>query len=252
MTTPHDDDELTDQEMPLVEHLIELRRCVIHALVAYVAVFVSLLPFNHKIYQLFAWPVLSNLLPNQQMLAYQPIDIFLTPIKVCLFLALLLTMPWILYQIWRFIAPAMYRHEKRLMLPIVISATVLFYLGVLFAYFVILPLMFTFFSGIELEGVAFMPDITSYLSLSIAIFLAFGVTFEVPIITVILIRLGVVEIETLTRQRPYIVLIAFTIGMFLTPPDVFSQTLLAVPMLILFEIGIIFAKYLQKQSAEKD
>lgn len=237
------------REMSLVAHLVELRGMVIRVLIALVAVFVVLLPFNRTVYALFARPVLDNLLPGQQMLAHQPVAVLLTPIKVCLFLAVLATIPWTLYQIWRFAAPGMYRNERRMIVPILVSGTALFYLGVLFAYFVILPLLFHFLGGIELENVAFMPDITSYVGLSLKIFMAFGIVFEVPVATVILVLLGVVTVKTLTAKRAYVVLIAFTVGMLLTPPDVFSQTLLAVPMLILFEIGIFVARRLEKRRA---
>lgn len=240
-----------DQEMSIVDHLIDLRGSLIRILIALVIAFAVLVPFNHKIYEWFARPVLMNLLPGQKMLAQQPIDVFLTPIKVCLFIAVLITIPWTLYQIWRFVAPGMYRHEKRLVLPIIVSGTALFYLGVIFAYYVILPLMFGFLlrQGDAMTDIAVMPDITNYLGLSLKMFMAFGIVFEVPVATVILIQMGVVEIKTLTSKRPYIVLIAFTVGMILTPPDVFSQTLLAIPMLILFEGGILVAKYLQKQKS---
>lgn len=238
-----------DAEMSLVEHLVDLRRSIINILLVMLGVFILMLPFNQSIYELFARPVLMNLLPGQKMLAQQPIDVFLTPIKVCFFMAVLMTIPWTLYQIWRFVAPGMYRHEKRLVLPIVFSSTILFYLGVLFAYFVILPLMFSFLvkTGGSLQGVELMPDITAYVGLSLAIFMAFGLVFEVPVATVILIHMGVVEIKTLTEKRPYIILVAFIVGMLLTPPDVFSQTLLALPMLVLFELGILVAKYLQRR-----
>lgn len=250
----NDTEESADREMSLVEHLADLRKSLLLILLAVGAVFVLLLPFNQAVYEWFARPVLMNLLPGQKMLAQHGIDIFLTPIKVALFVAILLTMPWILYQVWRFVAPALYRHEKRLVLPLVISSTVLFYLGVLFAYFVILPLMFHFLFqlGADLEGVALMPDITAYMNLSLALFLAFGLVFEVPVATVLLIRLGIVSIETLTNKRPYIILAAFVIGMLLTPPDVFSQTLLALPMLLLFECGILVAKYLEKKEAQNE
>lgn len=240
-----------DKEMSIVEHLVDLRRCVIHMLIGVAVIFLLLLPFNRKIYELFARPVLENLLGTQQMLASKPLDIFLTPLKVCGFLAVFLAIPWILYQLWQFIAPAMYRHEKRLVLPLVFSTALLFYLGIAFAYWVILPLMFHFLSGLQLEGVAYMPDITQYLGLSLKIFFAFGIVFEVPVATVILIQTGVVEIETLSKKRPYIILIAFVVGMLLTPPDVFSQTLLAVPMLLLFELGILVSKYLRRKARKR-
>ena len=237
------------REMSLVAHLTELRGAVIRILAGLVAVFLVLLPFNRAVYAFFARPVLDNLLPGQRMLAHQPVSVLLTPIKVCLFLAVLATIPWTLYQIWRFVAPGMYRNERRMILPMLVSGTALFYLGVLFAYFVILPLLFHFLGGIELESVAFMPDITSYVGLSLKMFMAFGIVFEVPVVTVIIVLLDVVRIETLTAKRAYVVLIAFTVGMLLTPPDIFSQTLLAVPMLILFEIGIFVARRLKKRRA---
>ncbi|UJF23996.1 twin-arginine translocase subunit TatC [Suttonella sp. R2A3] len=252
MNAEDKDSEQDDREMSLVEHLVELRSRVIRLLLAVAVIFVALLPFYDQVYTLFARPVLSNLLPGQSMLAKDAIDVFLTPVKVCLFLAVLVTMPWTLYQIWSFVAPGMYRHEKRLMLPILASSTILFYLGVLFAYFVILPLLFLFLGGVQLEGVAFMPDITNYMSISLRLFIAFGVVFEVPIATVILVQMGVVSIESLKAKRPYIILAAFVIGMVLTPPDIISQTLLALPLLILFEIGLFVAKRVQAKTEHED
>ena len=245
--TPEND----DPEMPIVEHLIELRTRLLRIIYALGGVFLLLLPFRNRVYETFALPVLNNMLPGQTMLAYDGIDIFLTPIKVCLFLACLFTIPWILYQVWAFVAPGMYRHEKRLVRPILISSTVLFYTGVLFAYFVILPILFSFLAGIELKGVEYKPDITQYMNLSLTMFIAFGAAFEVPVATVIFIMLGIVRPETLAQKRPYIILAAFTIGMLLTPPDAISQTLLAVPMLILFEAGLYIGKrLLAKHAAE--
>ena len=233
-----------DKEMPIVEHLIELRARLLRIIYAVAGVFILLLPFRNRVYETFALPVLGSLLPGQSMLAYDGIDIFLTPVKVCLFLACLLTIPWILYQIWAFVAPGMYRHEKRLVRPILISSTILFYTGVLFAYFIILPILFSFLAGIELKGVEYKPDITQYMSLSLTMFIAFGAAFEVPVATVICLMLGIVRPETLAKKRPYIILAAFTIGMLLTPPDAISQTLLAVPMLLLFEAGLYIGKRL--------
>lgn len=246
MKTEHQD-ALDDQEMSMVEHLVELRTCLIRILLVVGGIFIALLPFYETVYSTFAGPVLSNLLPGQTMLSHKAIEIFFTPVKLCFFLAVLVSIPWTLYQIWRFVAPGMYGHEKRIVFPLLVSSTLLFYLGVLFAYFVILPLMFHFFGGVNLEGVTYMPDITDYMSLSLKMFLAFGLVFEVPVATVILVQMGAVEIKTLTSKRPYIILIAFTAGMLLTPPDPFSQVLLAVPLLLLFELGILVARYLQKR-----
>lgn len=247
MNAPRPAEEHDDNEMPLVEHLIELRTRLIRIILAIAIVFVALLPFNGDIYTLFARPVLANLLPEQTMLVKDAIDVLLTPIKVCFIIAVMVTIPWMLYQIWAFVAPGMYRHEKRLMLPILVSSTMLFYAGVLFAYFVILPIMFNFLIGIELPGVTFMPDITNYMSVSIAMFFAFGVVFEAPVATVILVMLGVVSTKTLASKRPYIILGAFVVGMLLTPPDIFSQTLLALPLLVLFEFGLLIARRLERQ-----
>ena len=247
-------EELNDKEQSLVEHLTDLRDSLLKIFYGIGLFFILLLPFYTKAYQYFARPVLNNLLEGQTMLAQQPIDVFLTPIKVCLFLAVLITIPWTLYQIWRFVAPAMYQNEKKFAFALLFSSTILFYLGVLFAYFVILPLLFSFLVGVgkNLTGVVMMPDITAYLGLSLKLFLAFGLVFEVPVITVIAIRMGVVSIESLVKKRPYIILIAFTVGMLLTPPDVFSQTLLALPMLLLFEVGILVAKYLERNNKETE
>ena len=251
MTDTPNTPENDDPEMPIVEHLIELRTRLLRIIYALGGVFLLLLPFRNRVYETFALPVLNNMLPGQTMLAYDGIDIFLTPIKVCLFLACLFTIPWILYQVWAFVAPGMYRHEKRLVRPILISSTVLFYTGVLFAYFIILPILFSFLAGIELKGVEYKPDITQYMNLSLTMFIAFGAAFEVPVATVIFIMLGLVRPETLAQKRPYIILAAFTIGMLLTPPDAISQTLLAVPMLILFEAGLYIGKrLLAKREAE--
>lgn len=247
MKPPHPEDDSDDSEMPIVEHLVELRTRLIRIILAVLAVFVVLLPFNGEIYTLFARPVLANLLPDQTMLVKDAIDVLLTPIKVCFIIAVLATIPWILYQIWAFVAPGMYRHEKRLMLPILVSSTALFYVGVLFAYFVILPIMFNFLIGIDLPGVTFMPDITNYMSVSIAMFFAFGIVFEAPVATVILVMLGVVSTKTLASKRPYIILGAFVVGMLLTPPDIFSQTLLALPLLVLFEIGLLIARRVERR-----
>lgn len=236
-----------DKEMSAIEHLIELRTRLIRIILAIMIVFIALLPFNNQVYILFARPVLSALVDGQMMLAKDAIDVIVTPIKVCLFIAFLSTLPWTIYQLWAFIAPGMYRHEKRVMLPIILTATGLFYVGVLFAYFVILPILFHFLGSIQLDGVAFMPDITNYMSLSLTMFLAFGLVFEVPVATVILVMLGVIESQTLTNKRPYIILAAFVIGMLLTPPDILSQTLLAIPLLVLFELGLWIAKKIEKQ-----
>lgn len=253
MTEPLDhDDDYQDEELPLAAHLIELRRRLLYIFYALGTVFLIFLPFSGKIYTGFAAPVLRNLAMQGEeggnMLASQAVDVFLTPLKLSLALAVFVCVPWIVYQIWAFVAPGLYRREKRLISPLIISSTILFYLGVLFAYFVILPIMFRFLVSIDLEGVVFMPDITSYMNLSLLMFFAFGLAFEVPVATIILVHLGVVSTRDLSDKRPYIILGAFVIGMFLTPPDAISQTLLAVPMLLLFESGLWVAKRMERNN----
>ena len=235
-----------------MSHLVELRTRLLYMIGAVTLVFLLLLPFSGTVYSAFARPVLASLLQGQTMLAQDGIDIFLTPLKVCLLVAVLLTIPFLLYQIWAYVAPALLPSEKRFARPLLLSATLLFYLGVLFAYFVILPLMFHFFSGIQLEGVSFMPDISRYLSISTAMFLVFGLVFEVPVALIILVLLGLLQPAKLRRQRPYVLLAAFTIGAILTPPDVISQTLLAVPLYGMFELGLWLAEKLRPEIAKTE
>ncbi len=244
------EEKAEDNHEDLMSHLVELRQRLLYIIGAVALVFFVLLPFDNEIYRAFARPVLSSLLKGQTMLAQDGIDIFLTPIKTCLFVAVLLTAPFVIYQIWAYVAPALLPSEKRYARPLLLSATLLFYLGVLFAYFVILPLMFSFFSAIELEGVSFMPDISRYLSISTAMFLIFGLVFEVPVALIILVMLGALNPDKVAKQRPYIILAAFTIGAVLTPPDVISQTLLAVPLLLMFELGLLLARRLKPRSSD--
>lgn len=236
------------KEDTFLSHLIELRQRLLWMIGAVLGVFIVLLPFSNQVYALFAQPVLKNLLAGQSMLAQDGMDVFLTPIKVCLLLAFFLTVPFLLYQIWQFVAPALWENEKKMVLPLLLSGTTFFYLGVLFAYWVVLPLMFRFFSGVELEGVQFMPDINRYVGISMTLFIAFGLVFEVPVALFILVYLDRIHIETLKRNRPYVILAAFTLGMVLTPPDIISQTLLAIPLLLMFELGLLLAQYLKKQA----
>lgn len=236
------------KEDTFLSHLIELRQRLLWMIGAVLGVFIVLLPFSNQVYALFAQPVLKNLLAGQSMLAQDGMDVFLTPIKVCLLLAFFLTVPFLLYQIWQFVAPALWENEKKMVLPLLLSGTTFFYLGVLFAYWVVLPLMFRFFSGVELEGVQFMPDINRYVGISMTLFIAFGLVFEVPVALFILVYLDRIQIETLKRNRPYVILAAFTLGMVLTPPDIISQTLLAIPLLLMFELGLLLAQYLKKQA----
>jgi sec-independent protein translocase protein TatC len=227
----------------LISHLVELRSRLVKAALAVAAVFVCLVPFSTEIFTIIATPML-DVLPEGRMISTQPASPFLIPFKTTMFAALLVAMPVVLYQIWRFVAPGLYLNEKRFAVPLLVSSIVLFYAGVAFAYFVVFRLAFAFFAGFasDLLGVEMMPDIREYLSFVLTISFAFGLAFEVPIATVILIWSGLVSIQTLGKARPYIFLGAFVIGMFLTPPDIISQTLLALPMYLLYEGGLIMAR----------
>lgn len=229
-------------EGTLLSHLVELRSRILKALLAVIIAFVCLVPFAQGIFMIVARP-LTSVLPGD-MIAIRPGGPFLTPFKTTLFVALFIAMPAVLYQIWAFVAPALYRREKRLAFPLLISSIVLFYLGIAFAYYVVFPLMFAFFVSTTPETVTMMTDIGEYLGFVLALFAAFGVSFQVPVATVLLIATGLFDGQTLRRSRPYVLLGAFVAGMLLTPQDVFSQTLLAVPMYLLFEGGLIMARIL--------
>ena len=214
------------------------------------AVFAIFAPFSNAVYSTLAGPLLAHMPDHSSMIAIDVISPFLTPIKLSLILAIFVAMPWILYQAWAFVAPGLYQQEQRMALPILVSSTVLFYCGMAFAYFVIMPLFFAFLTTTVPEGVEVMTDINKYLDFVLVLFFAFGIAFEVPIATFILIVLGLTTPEALAAKRPYIIIGAFVIGMVLTPPDVISQTLLAVPMWILFELGLWVSRLvLRRKSA---
>jgi sec-independent protein translocase protein TatC len=233
-----------DREQTFLEHLIELRSRLLKASVAVLAVLLVLLPFSRRLYEALAAPLTAQLPEGSSMIAIDVASPFLTPFKLALLLALILSIPIVLYQSWAFVAPALYRHEKRLAKPLLYSAVVLFYAGCAFAYFVVFPLVFGFFANVAPEGVAVMTDISKYLDFVITLFLAFGIAFEVPIATIILVATGICTVEQLSRARGYVIVGAFAIGMFLTPPDVISQTLLAVPIWLLFELGLLMSRLL--------
>jgi sec-independent protein translocase protein TatC len=234
--------DTTSKEQPLVSHLIELRDRILRMVLVVLAVFLVLFPFANDLYSAIAGPMRAALPEGSSMISTKPIDPFLIPFKLSLQLAVFIAVPFILYQIWAFVAPGLYRHEKRLVMPLLISSTMLFYLGMAFAYFVVFPLIFTFLAGTAPEGVEVATDMGSYLDFVMTLFFAFGVAFEVPIATIILVWMGVTTPEKLRHKRPYVIVGAFVVGMFLTPPDVISQTLLALPMWVLFELGLIFSK----------
>ena len=235
MSSPHRD----DQEMPLVAHLTELRSRLLKCVGAVLVIFAGLFYFSQQIYALVAAPLRAYPPEGASMIATGVASPFLTPFKLTLVVSLFVAMPVVLYQIWGFIAPGLYRHERRIAVPLLISSIFLFYAGMAFAYFVVFPIMFGFFASVTPEGVAMMTDIGQYLDFVLTLFFAFGVAFEIPIATFLLIWVGVVDVETLRKSRPYVIVGCFVVGMLLTPPDVFSQTLLAVPMWLLFEAGVL-------------
>lgn len=241
-----------DQELPLIQHLIELRTRLLHTVIFVLIVFGCLFYFANDIYYLISAP-LQKLLPvDSTMIATDVISPFLTPLKLTFFSAVLIAIPYILYQIWAFIAPGLYKHEKRLAVPLLVSSVFLFYLGMVFAYFVVFPLLFGFITEIALTGVSTMTDITKYLDFVLQMFFAFGFAFEIPIATVLLIHAGIISPDGLTQKRPYIIVGCFFVGMLLTPPDVFSQVLLAVPMWMLFEVGVFFGRFVYRDKLARE
>ena len=233
----------TDQPLPLVQHLIELRSRLLACLVAVLVLFLPLAYFANELYHLLATPLISQLPQGASMIATDVTSPLLAPLKFAFFLALFLAMPVLLYHLWAFVSPGLYRHEQRLALPLLVSSILLFYLGTAFAYFVVFPLVFSFFTSVAPTGVAVMTDISSYLSFVLKLFFAFGLAFEVPIATVLVIWTGMTSRQALATKRPYIILAAFVLGMLLTPPDVLSQILLALPMWLLFELGLLFSRF---------
>ena len=241
--TPKDSE---DKPLPLVAHLKELRDRLLRSVLVVIVLFAGLYAFANDIYLLVARP-LEKLLPDNLsemgLIATGVTSPFMVPFKLTLVLAIMLAMPYILHQMWSFISPALYQHEKRLAVPLLASSVLLFYCGVAFAYFVVLPIVFGFFTSIAPEGIAFMPDISSVLDFILKIFFAFGLAFEIPIATFLLVWSKIVSIDALKAKRPYIFVGCFAVGMLVTPPDVLSQTILAIPMWMLFEIGLLFSKF---------
>lgn len=232
-------------DMPLVAHLTELRSRLLRIVCIWLVIFAGLFYFANDIYSFVSEPLRALMPEGTSMIATDVASPFLTPFKLTLISALFLAMPFVLHQVWSFIAPGLYKHEKRLAIPLLASSIVLFYSGMAFAYFVVFPLVFGFFTSAAPEGVAVMTDINSYLDFVLTLFMAFGLSFEIPVATVLLVLAGVVDVQTLTKSRPYVVVGCFAIGMVLTPPDVISQTLLAVPMWLLYEVGILFSRFVR-------
>lgn len=242
-----------DQELSLIDHLLELRNRLIRAVVVIVLVMIALIPFARQLYSVVSEPLVSRLPEGASMIAIDVVSPFFAPFKLVLILALLVSMPYVIYQAWAFVAPGLYQHERRIAKPLLGAATVLFYLGCLFAYFIVMPVVFGFITKIAPEGVEVMTDINRYLDFVLVMFLAFGFSFEVPVVTVVLVAIGVVTPEGLAKARGYVVVGVFFVAMLITPPDMISQTLLALPVWALYELGIVFSRMVQKRpDAESD
>jgi len=232
-----------------ISHLVELRDRLLRAILAVVVVFLCLFPWARELYALLAMPLIAALPAGGQMIATDVVGVFLVPVKVAFLVAFVIALPYVLYQVWAFVAPGLYVHEKRLVLPLVVASSLLFIVGMSFAYFLVFPVVFKFMASIAPEGVAWMTDIDKYLSFALTTFVAFGVTFEVPVVVIVLVRVGVVSIEKLKEIRPYVIVGAFVIGAIFTPPDVISQVMLAVPLWLLYELGIVLARMVGRSSA---
>ena len=231
-----------------IAHLIELRKRLVHSIVALLLVFFCLFPWASRLYALLAQPLLAKLPKGGQMIATDVTTPFFVPLKVALMTSLMIALPYILYQIWRFVAPGLYAHEKRLVVPLIAASTILFYCGMAFAYFAVFPIVFGFITASAPQGVAVMTDIDKYLSFVLTMFVAFGVTFQVPVAVVVLVRMGMVTTAKLREIRPYMIVGAFIVGAIFTPPDVVSQFMLAMPLWLLYEAGIVVAGWTVKET----
>ena len=242
---------MSQAEQPLISHLVELRTRLLRSITAILVVFLALIYFSNNIYDFVAQPLLSQLPEGTSMIATDVATPFLTPIKLTLVVSFFVAIPYLLYQAWAFIAPGLYQHERRLIMPLVVSSALLFYAGMAFAYYVVFPLVFGFFTSTAPAGVTVATDIASYLDFVLTLFFAFGVAFEIPVATILLCWTGVTTPQNLKEKRPYVIVGVFVVGMLLTPPDVFSQTLLAIPMWALWEIGLFFARFYVKKGDEE-
>ncbi len=241
-----------DLEQPFISHLVELRDRLLRVVIFIIVIFLLLFSFANDLYKYLAAPLIASLPEGATMIATGVASPFLTPFKLSLVMSVFIAMPYLLYHLWSFIAPGLYQHEKRLAFPLLLSSIILFYVGMSFSYFVVFPLMFAFFAATTPEGVAMMTDISQYLDFILKMFFAFGVAFEVPIATILLTITGVTSAEKLAQKRPYIIVGSFVIGMLLTPPDIVSQTLLAIPVWLLFELGIVFSRLVEKRQQDEE
>ncbi|WP_300342054.1 twin-arginine translocase subunit TatC [Accumulibacter sp.] len=240
---------MSETEDSFLSHLVELRDRLIKVLIAIGVVFLCLFPWAKELYSLLAQPLLATLPQGGQMIATDVVGVFLVPMKVALMVAFLIALPYVLYQVWAFIAPGLYAHEKRLALPLVAASVLLFFIGMAFAYFLVFPTVFGFMAKVAPEGVAWMTDIEKYLSFVMTTFMAFGVTFEVPVLVVVLVYVGIVDLAKLREWRPYVIVGSFVVAAVFTPPDVISQLLMAIPMCLLFELGLLMARFVTRRAA---
>ncbi len=245
-------DSPEEQQAPLIEHLIELRSRLMRAVISILVIFLGLYPFANEIYTFVAQPLMELLPEGSQMIATEVASPFLAPFKLTLVVAVFIAIPYVLHQAWSFVAPGLYDNEKALAVPILASSVALFYTGGAFAYYVVFPLLFEFFTQTGPEDVAVMTDINQYLNFVLKLFFAFGVAFEIPIATFLMILSGATTVESLSKKRPYIVLGCFVIGMLLTPPDIISQSLLAIPMYLLYEVGLLFGRLVKRKREEDE
>ena len=241
-----------DTQETFLSHLIELRTRLLRSFVAIIVVLLCLFPFAKEIYGFLALPLVHVLPQGATMIATDVTGTFLVPLKVTLMAAFLIALPFVLWQVWAFVAPGLYQHEKRLALPVIVSSVFFFAVGMSFAYFVVFPVAFGFFAGYTPPGVQMMTDIDKYLSFVLTMFIAFGLTFETPVVVVVLVRMGVISLEKLKGMRPYVIVGAFVIGAIFTPPDVISQCLLAIPLWILFELGLFIARFVSVPVRDAD
>ena len=243
----------TSNEMSFVQHLLELRDRLVRSIIVIAVFFALIFPFANEVYEFVALPILTVLPKDAGLIAIGIISPFLTPLKMSLIFAVYLSMPFLLHQIWGYIAPALYKHEKKMVVPLLVSSTVLFYCGLAFSYYIVMPVVFGFLTSIGPTVVTVTPDIQFYLDFVLKMSFAFGVAFEVPIATILLLMTGMTTVEKLSKQRPFIVVFAFIIGMLLTPPDIISQVLIALPMWFLFEVGLLVYRYLiPKKNSSKN
>lgn len=235
-------------KQPLMTHLLELRNRLLKVFIVVLLVFAVLFPFSESLYLYISEPLRAFLPSASTMIATEVTSPFLTPFKLALISAMFISMPYSLYQLWAFVAPALYQQEKRIVVPLFFASVILFYAGMAFAYYLVFPLVFMFFTSVAPEGISVMPDIRAYLDFVLKLFMAFGLSFQIPIAVVILSWLGTVNPDNLAKKRPYVFVLCFVVGMLLTPPDIISQVLLAVPMWLLFEVGILFGRLVSNKA----